>query len=429
VKPLVGNKSERPWSQLLGEKLPFLVLSAASCILTIWAQHSGESVAQLETLPVGDRMTNAAISYVRYIGKMIWPAGLSVFYPHQSWPAGTLWCAILVLLGISGVVAWRARREPYLTVGWLWYVGTMIPVIGLVQVGSQAMADRYTYVPLIGLFIMVAWGVPRWIEQRMPRRVMAVAATTLVGLSAVLARFQVGYWKNSETLFRHALEVNNSNWMAHNNLALALCQEGRIQDALVHLNKSLQIRPDFAEAHNNLGNTLLELDKVPEAVAHFEQALRLKPNSARAHYNFGGALIRQGKLSEAIGHWEQAVRINPDYAEAHNNLAVAFMQSGRLPEAVEHFKQALRINVGYADAHNNLGVALMQSGRLPEAMEHFKQALRINPDYAQAHYNLGVALEQTGRLQEAIGHYEKAVRIKPDYPEARSRLSRLRAGP
>ncbi len=362
--------------------------------MTFRAQHSGGAISSLEQLPVGLRLANALVSYLRYTEKAVWPDGLAAFYPYRAWSPGTVIVAGVILAAVSGLVIRRVRSQPHLAVGWFWFLGTLVPAIGLVQVGNQSMADRYTYLPLIGLAIMLCWSVPPCVlAQRNRKAITGVAAAAALAVCAALSRAQVAYWKDSETLFRHALDVTRGNWVAHNNLGMALGQVGRM----------------------------------PEAIAHFDQALRLEPDYAEAHYNLGVALAQTGRIPEAIGHYEQALRIWPDYAEAHYNLGIALGQTGRIPEAIGHYEQALRIKPDFAKAHNNLGNALMRSGRTPKAIGHLEEALRLVPDFPEAHYNLGVALGQTGRIPEAIGQLQQALQLRPDYPQAQTALAQLQA--
>jgi len=364
--------------------------------VTYWAQRSGAAVLSLVNLPLGIRSANALLSYFRYIGKAFWPTGLAVFYPlDANMSLGAAIVAGVGLVGVTAVVVWRARRAPWLVTGWFWYVGTLVPVIGLVQVGSQSMADRYTYIPLVGLFIMLCWSVPQGMtKQPMVELIACVVAGATLAVYGALARVQVGYWKDTETLFRHALRVTRNNWQAEFCLGVALQGTGRTQEEMAHYEEALRINPGLADAHNNLGNVLFERGRVSEAMEQFEQALRLNPELPETHYNVGVALEQMGRMTEAMEHWEQAVRIKPDYVEALNSL----------------------------------GVALCRTGRTQEGMRRWEEALRIRPDYAEAHYNLAFSLEQAGRIQEAIGHYEQALRLKPDFVKAQSALTRLQRG-
>jgi tetratricopeptide (TPR) repeat protein len=376
---VVGKKVKFPLSRLLMEKLPFLTLSVASCAVTLWAQHAGGAVESTEHLPIDGRIINALVSYVRYLGKAFWPDGLAVFYPLEKWPLEAVVVAAAVLLGVSLWVVWNARRQPQFVLGWLWYLGTLVPVIGLVQVGSQSMADRYSYLPLIGIFIMVAWSLPSSVLERPRLKIIAaVTAVVLLGICAALSCRQLRYWQNSVTLFEHALAVTGPNDVAHLNLGNAFLANGKIQDAISHYEQALWVRP--AEAHSNIGSALMRLGRVPEAVGHFEQALLVKPDYAEAHYNLGLALAQLGNLQEAMNHWEQALRIKPDYAEAHYNLGGALWQTGNTQEAIAHWEQALRINPHYADAHRSLGLVLAQTGSPREAITHLERVLEIQPD-------------------------------------------------
>ena len=310
VPSVVGNNAPLRFGELVREKLPFFALAAVSCGVTIWAQHSAGAINSLERLPLGARMANAVVSYVWYMEKAVWPSGLAVFYPYRVWPPGAVIMAGAILVAVSGVVIRRVRREPHLAVGWFWFLGALAPAIGLVQVGSQSMADRYTYLPLIGLFIMLCWSVPsRAMERWHLKAITCVAAAAVLAVCAALSRVQVEYWRDSETLFRRALDVTRDNWVAHDGLGVVLEQTGRISEAIGHLEQALRIKPDFAEAHYNLGVALMASGRIPEAIEHYQQALRIKPDYAEAHYNLGVALGQAGRIPEAIGHLEQALRI------------------------------------------------------------------------------------------------------------------------
>jgi tetratricopeptide (TPR) repeat protein len=350
------------------EKLPLLALSVVSSVVTFVIHQRGGAVIILSAIPLNLRVENALVSYVAYIGKMLWPARLAVLYPYaQSLPGWWVAGGFLVLMGISVVVIRAASRHPYLPVGWFWYLGTLVPVIGLIQVGDQAMADRYTYVPFIGLFIIVAWGVPDLLVRWPLRRIVLPAAASLLILAcAITARGQLQYWENSTTLWTHALAVTTGNDIAHNNLGAALADQGKTEEAIAHYSEALRIKPDYADAHNNLGVALAGEGKLDEAIAHYSEALRIRPDYADAHSNLGIALANQGKLDEAIAQFNEALRIKPDSAKAHNNLGVALASQGKLDEAIAHFTEALRIKPDYTDAHKNLGVALVQQGQRPD---------------------------------------------------------------
>ena len=378
---------------LVKEKLPLLALTVASSVVTFVVQRRGGAVMGLDAIPLHIRAANALVSYVAYIGKMLWPARLAVFYPYvRSLPGWWIAGASLILVAVSVAAIWAGLRYPYLPVGWYWYLGTLVPVIGLVQVGSQPIADRYTYVPLIGLFIVMAWGVPdllsRW---PLGRRALPAAAGVVMLGCAITARAQLQNWESSTALWTHTLEVTTGNNLAHNNLGNALAKQGKFNDAIAQYSEALRIKPDYAFAQNNLGRVL----------------------------------ANQGRVSGAIEHYSEALRIDPDYADAHNNLGIVLADQGKLGEAIAHYLSALRTKPDFADAHNNLGIALAKSGKADEAIHEFLEAVRIKPDYPEARTNLGVVLESEGRISEAISQYSEALRIKPDYQPARRSLEDL----
>jgi hypothetical protein len=317
--------------RLVGEKAPLFALAAGSCVATFLAQQSGGSVVSLERLPLSIRTANALVSCVSYIGKTIWPSELAVFYPHPGMRPGwkILACATFLLV-ISFVLIWVWRKRPYLAVGWLWFLGTLVPVIGLIQVGEQAMADRYTYVPIIGLFIMVAWTVAE-LAARWRQRVVYLAISAALVLSALMinAWLQVRHWDNPVALFEHAVDVTTDNYIAHFNLGLALAGQRREKEAISHYSEALHLTPAWAAAHHFLGNALARQGNLREAVTHYIEALRLNPAVAEVHNNLGLALQMLGRFEESIPHFREAIRIKPDYQQARQHLEKALAPGKR----------------------------------------------------------------------------------------------------
>ncbi len=413
----------------LWEKVPFFVISAVIALVTYLVQKRGGATTMLH-IPFGLRLENALVSYVVYVAKMFWPSRLAVLYPYPaSIPVWKVVGAGVGIIIISSLILRTSRTRPYLAVGWFWFLGTLAPVIGLVQVGLQARADRYTYIPMVGLSIVLAWGMadltPRWPQAR-PALLSLVAAGCSVMIAVTWV--QVQYWKNNESLYRHAIEVTDANYLMHYNLGVALAKSpGRAAEAIPEFKTALRINPDYVEAHVDLGAVLADMPGgLPEAIAEYELALRIKPDSAEAHHNLGNALAKiPGRGADAIQQYETALRINPADTDARTNLAVAMTQRpGHLTEAISEYQAALQINPDSAEAHSNLGAALVLiPGRLPEAIHEYEEAVRIHPAFAEAHYNLGTALAKIpGRLTDAIAQYQIAIRIRPDYAEAHANL-------
>lgn len=367
------------------EKIPFFALSGASCVVTYIASKTGGAVQTIESVSFSARLSNAIVSYVAYIAKMIWPVGLAVLYPFkqiQLWQASS---ALLLLVIITvAAVFWR-RRCGYFTVGWLWYVGTLVPVIGLVQVGVQSLADRYTYIPLIGLFIIIAWGTVDLCSGRKTLRIVTDAAVVLL-LAGMFAgtRNQLVYWKDSIALCRRAIEVTENNYTMHNNLGNALKETGRMDEAISQYSLALQINPDYAHAHNNLGAALAMRNSLDEAINHYLRALEINPNNAEVHNGLGAALAKKGQLNEAISYYHHALKIDPDHAKTHNNLAAALAESGQLDEAVIHFRRSVELDPEDVGAVNNLGIITARIGQLDEALIYYHQALKLQPEYLPA---------------------------------------------
>ena len=443
-----ATRQAAPFSRLLWEKVPFLLLSAASCVVTFQVQQRGGSVLDVNNLPVAARVANALMSYVRYLGKMLWPEHLAALYLRKvPWPFWQVGLAAIALLATSVAVIRLARRRPYLAVGWFWYVGTLVPVIGLVQVGMQTMADRYTYIPLIGIFIAVAWGAwelaSAW---RLPRVGLGIATAVVLAACMVLARQQIAWWRDSETLFQRMITVVEGNYMAHYNMGNLFSRQNKLPEAVQHYEAALRAEPNYAEAHNNLGAVLLrqglfeealehyatavrlkpeylyyfnlanaqvDAGKPADAVPNYQQALRLNPNSSQAHFNLGMAWQAQGKADAAMAELRAALQLQPDYESAEHNLANRLADAGRVEEAMTHYLAALRLDPNHAESYNGLGICYAMQGKFPEAERQFREAVRLKPDHSGAQSNLGNALGAQNKLEEAIPHYQKALELDP----------------
>jgi tetratricopeptide (TPR) repeat protein len=416
--------------RLIVEKLPLMALSAASCLVTLAAQRN--TIRAMEQMDFPWRAANATVGYVAYLGKMFYPAGLAVLYPlsKEPPPAWDLAAAAIMLAAISAAAFTARRNRPYLLFGWLWYLATLAPVIGLLQVGIQSMADRYTYLTQIGPYTAIAWSAADLARSKPHFRsvLAALSAAVLAGLM-ICAWRQTGYWRSSETLWSRDLAcAPEQNSIAHNNLGNALAGLGRTDEAIEQYRLALAIKPDYVAAYNNLGLAFANRGEAEAAIALYRKALEINGDYVFAYNNLGLALAGVGRAEEAVEQYEQALKIKPDYVEAHDNLGRALARRGAMDEAIAHFRRALEINADYAPAHKSLGLALAGRGQLREAIEQYRLALKINPGYLEAHYNLGNALADGGHLEEALAEYRTALEIKPDYVDARIGLGDVLAG-
>lgn len=396
---------------LVAEKLPFFALAAVASYAAFRTQAGGGVVQTLAGLPLGARVANAVVSYGAYLVKTVWPVDLAVYYPHAgaSLAGGAVAASAVVLLGITALALWQMRRRPYLLTGWFWYLGTLVPVIGLVQIGTFARADRYTYLPLIGVFWMVGGLVTgNWklgtggegdqgsgVRVRGPGlRVTSYqlpATLVLLLTCALLTRHQLGYWRDDATLFGHTLTVTGGDAVSHDGLGLALLDAGRPAEAEAHFRESIRWLPDYARTHMRLGLALAAQGRPGEAAAAYREALRLMPDLAAARVNLGSLLLAQGQAQEAADAFEEALRQEPDLPEAHSNLAIAFHALQRMPEATQQMTEAVRLQPDNAVTRNNLGRLLFLQARYAEAALQFEEALRLSPGYAEAEQNLKAA--------------------------------------
>jgi len=416
-----------PFGRLVWEKIPLFLLAAVASTISIVAQHQGGAAQPLESLPVAIRLANAVVSYVKYMGKLVWPSNLAVYYPYPTtFPVWQVFTAGVILVGITGICVKAVRSHPYLLVGWLWYLGTLVPVVGLIQVGSHAMADRYTYVPLIGLFILIAWGAPALAVPWGRGRVILGILAGIVLLALVAGTWrQARHWETSISLFTHTLGVTTNNWLVHNHMGMVLKGQGRLEEARGHFLEALKIHPYYAAAHNNLGSTLEKQGRLDEALGHYTTALQINPMVAETQNNLGNVAARQGRFDEALAYYLKALQIKPDYPEAHSNLGLLLVDMERFDEAVDHYRRALQIRPLDAEIHTGLADALVSQGRIDEAMEQYFKALQINPGLAGAHNNLGMALARQGQLEKAAAHYTQALRINPDQAETHNNLANV----
>jgi len=403
----------RTISRLILEKVPFFILTIASSILTFSAQQGAmETVA---SFPITQRLSNAVFSYGRYLGKTFWPENLAFYYPYPAqWPGWQVSGAGLLLLAITVLAVRQWRKLPYLAVGWLLYLGTLFPVIGLVQVGRQSMADRYMYLPMIGLAIMTGWGAAHLQERfHVKRLALILSSSSLILCCAALSSLQLRCWKNSVLLCEHALAVTAGSTVAHNNLGAALLAIGQTNRALAHFSAALAIDPKESSAYNNLGMVLFGEGKLDEAVAQYQAGLKFNRIDPELNHNMGVCLVRQGKFYDAIPYFSTAVHFSPELADAYLGLGTALVGVGKFDEGITNFDAVLRLRPGSADAHLQIGIALTKQGKDHEASGHYLAALRFQPVNVGALVNLAFSFEREGKINEAIPHLTKAVGLKP----------------
>ena len=436
---------------LMREKVPFFLLTIASCIITYHVQKAGNAVT--ESFGFGARLANAVVSVAGYLEKFFWPFNLAVGYPLPNhWPVTTVAGAALLVLAITGLALWQWRGRPWLLTGWLWFLGMLVPVIGIVQVGLQAMADRYTYLPILGLQLALIWTLREAALHSQARNLVPSAVAVVLVLCATRTWNQLGVWQNSNTLYDHALAVTKDNYLAESYLATTLLNEGRFKEADLHFRRAMGIKPDYAAARHRLGVTLEKMGRTDEALATYMELLKIRPNYAAAHYNVGLILLNRNQPAEAIAHFQAAMRKNPNHDSAHVALGIAMAHLGRPQEAIVEYEKALTLNPLNAEANYNYANILVSLHRDQEALTRYEKALLLNPDFeeahcnyanllrkfdrpneacaqyhkairlqpndANAHYGLGAALEELGRTDEALASYTKALELKPDYADA-----------
>ncbi|MCJ7778701.1 MAG: tetratricopeptide repeat protein, partial [Sedimentisphaerales bacterium] len=394
------------------EKIPLFAMVLASCIVALIAQKKGGAIHTGENYTFLIRLANASISYLQYIIKMIWPTRLAFFYPHPGQNVSILYAAIsgIFLLTITTSILRFAKERRYLVTGWLWYLGTLVPVIGFVQVGEHAMADRYSYITLTGLFIIIAWGLPDLLAKwRYKKIVLTLSALLIILAMTICTHLQLRYWRNSLTLFQRALDVTKDNYMAHFCIAKPLRKQGRLDEAIYHYSEVIRLRPDHFDAQITLAYALRDTGRLDEAIREYRKCLQMEPNDPNALNGLGVTLGQQGKLDQAVKCFTEALRIKPDSAEAHTNLGFVLTLQGSLDEAAVHLGEALRLDTNSEKAHYYLGQILAQRGKIDEAITHFEESLRLKPDWAEPMNDLAWFLAAS--KETAIHNPDKALRL------------------
>lgn len=463
----------RSAGRLLSEKIPFFVLTAAGCAITYWAQSTGGAVRSMDEITWSQRLANSVVSYGVYLAKTVWPARLAPYYPYQdAYPLPWVAVCVAALALITVAVVLRRRQEPFLLVGWLWFAGSLAPVIGIIQIGSFARADRFAYLPHIGLFIALVWGVDA-LMRRVPARKAAAACVSAAAILPLMAAsfVQTMHWSNSVSLWKHTLSVTSNNAVAHNNLGVALLQRapawteparrnqdltaaienlesavkispsyadalnnlgiamdhaGRREDARQRFLEALDADPDFSDAYVNLGNLSAAEGKHEEAVLQYDKAIAVRPEDGRAYFNKGLALERMNKSIEAADAYAQAVLRMPGNAIAHAKLAGRLNATGHFDKALDEARRAIALDPSYFEGYYNLGLTSLSLGRPEEAIDSFRKSAELNPDHMLSHATLAALLMNTGQGEEAARHFEETLRLAPNHEAARRSLQFLK---
>ena len=410
--------------RLIIEKTPLFVLSAASCVITFIAQKTGGAVVKFSAFPLSCRLSNTPVAYCDYILKMFWPVDLAVYYPHPGkalagWKVAVSVAALLIIT--IAVILLRRRR--YLLAGWLWYLGTLVPVIGLVQVGGQAIADRYTYIPLTGLFIMLVWLAGDIVGRLRHRAVIVgLAGSALIGVLGLLTFTQVRYWQDTFTLFTHTAAVTTRNSVAHNLLGVYLARKGDIKEAMHEFEEALKIAPRDVGSLYNFARALAVQGRSAEAVEYYNRVLVLAPGNVGTYVALASMQADQGNFERAMELYREGLRHNSNGGDLHDELGSLLFRMGRVDEAIAELETAAKLKAD-SSTYCNLGKALALKGQTQKAIECYKTAIMMDADNAEAHYNLGNAYSKLGRLEEAVGEYKKAIKARPNYAKAYGNLA------
>ena len=404
----------RKTASLAVEKIPLFLIAAFSGVSTYVMQAHSNNLSFGEKVPLAARCANAVVVYVLYLVKTVWPSGLAVFYPHPiTRPVWQVAGAALILAAITLFCLRHARRRPYLIVGWLWYLGTLVPVIELVQAGKFSHADRYTYIPSIGVFIMAAWGVADLsAEWRVPRRAVAVGSGVALVLLTFCAGVQTSYWRDNETLFNHAIAVGQESSHAYNILGGLDLDRGRLDEARAYLTRALELDPENVNALNNLGRLAMDEKRYEDAGIFLIRALELDPKCFNALFNMGVLALKQRRNDEAGVYFKKVLYLNPEHVDALYSLGLAALDRGRYDEADAWLTKALDLDPKHVNALNNFGVSLIYQGRYEDARRFLQKALETDPEHISTLENLGGVLAQLGRREEADGYLKRAAELK-----------------
>jgi len=412
---------------LVLEKVPFFVVSLVFAFITFFAQDKYGMVKASDSYPLSSRISNAIVSYPSYVFKIFFPVRLAAFYPHPEGDVNILILAVsaVFLLAVTVYVIKSMRTRPWLFTGWFWFLIMLLPVIGIVQIGLQGMADRYTYGPMIGILIMFVWQGGEVVRRlSLGRAVPIFLVLGVVVMLSFLTNLQIVTWANDEALFSHAAEVTKDNYWAHNNLGVEFAEQGRYDEALGHYRRALEIEPDNPKVYSNLGTAMYHLGDNSKAIYYYEKSLASQPGNVVAYNNLGQVYFSTGQVDRAIECYLSALKTDPDFAEAYTNLGIAYASKGMAEQAMAQFARAVELNPSAA-GYNNLAKSLLGLGRVDEAERYFLRALELEPGNADINFNLGVLFAGRGELVKAAGCMERVLKVNPSHPQAAAMLSDL----
>lgn len=455
-----GEYPQVTFSRLIYEKIPFLVFSLSIIGVSMFSLEKHNAVISNDSVSMVLRLSNALVSYVIYLKKMLLPLNLAIFYPFpKTLPVWQITGATLLLLFITLVAIRLLKRMPYIAVGWFWFLGTLVPVIGLVQGGLwPALADRWAYIPLVGIYLAFTWGMVELCKNlKLNKFFLILPASILLIIFAIVSRNQLNYWKDDVSLFKHTQNVTSSNetnnyfiglayskqekydlaidhftevlrlkpgyWDCHIAIGFALTKIGNQSQAYNHFAEALRLKPDSFDAHYNIAVVFFEKGDIENAVKHYLAGLRLKPYSEKALVNLGNIYLANGKTTKARDCFNKALKIKPSSVNSHYNLGIILAEQGNINAAIKKYEETLRLDPNFVEAHYSMGNALVTIGKMEEAINHFSRVLKIDPDFEQAHNILGACLAKQGKTDQAIKHYESALKLKPDYAEAHNNLA------
>lgn len=429
LRRLTMNNLRLASRRLIWEKAPFFISGFGIGMVTLRLHKAAGALTSLAASPITARFQNALVSFACYLGRTLWPVNLALPYPRvEHWPLVVVLLSGLVVLGLGFTAIWWGRKQPHIFVGWFWFLGMLLPVCGIIEWGEHSMADRFTYLPAIGLFILLVRIVTEKLQEwQLPKTAVGAGSVVVLAVCAVCTRQQLACWRNSETLFRHSISVTENNYVAYCNLGMASVNQEQWDEAAEYFANALLAKTNYAPALNNFGATLFQKGRVAEAGVCIQKAIELDPEDVSEYFNLGQVRVAQGRMDEAAGNFKTALRLNPDHLKARKNLAAILIRMGKTDDAMQQLRLILKRQPHDAETLSNLGSALARQDEFGLATFYFREAVRCSPGVPETHFNLGNALLAQHLPEEAIRQYQEALRLRPGYMEAERQLRVLEA--